>query len=221
VTDGSGIWAVVPVKEFYAAKGRLAGAYAPELRRALARAMLEDVLSALAVVSGLAGIRLATLDPEAAELGRAFGAETGMESAGEGLNEAVTAAARALALRGARGMLVIPGDVPNITADEVTRLMAAHGEGRAFTLVPARDGRGSNAVLATPPDAVAFAFGPESCRAHVAGARRAGIEPAVLHLPGIGLDLDTVEDVRRFAARPAPGRTRNLLEAEGLVPVST
>ena len=50
------VWAVVPVKELGAAKQRLAGALDAALRRALALAMLEDVLEALAGARGLAGI---------------------------------------------------------------------------------------------------------------------------------------------------------------------
>ena len=58
------IWAVIPVKELGAAKQRLAGALDPALRRELALAMLEDVLDCVAAVPQLAGIIVATVDPE-------------------------------------------------------------------------------------------------------------------------------------------------------------
>jgi 2-phospho-L-lactate guanylyltransferase (CobY/MobA/RfbA family) len=53
----SDIWAVVPVKDTTAAKQRLSSAVPAALRQALALAMLEDVLAALAKASGGAASR--------------------------------------------------------------------------------------------------------------------------------------------------------------------
>ena len=64
----SGIWAVVPVKEFEGAKQRLSSALSPEERRALATTMLEDVLDAVSAVRELAGVLVVTLDPAATSL---------------------------------------------------------------------------------------------------------------------------------------------------------
>ena len=58
----SGVWAAVPVKEFAGAKQRLSPLLTPQQRQALAAAMLEDVLAALADAP-LAGIMVNTLDP--------------------------------------------------------------------------------------------------------------------------------------------------------------
>ena len=46
------LWAVVPVKERASAKERLAPMLRPEMRQALALAMLEDVLAALTATPG-------------------------------------------------------------------------------------------------------------------------------------------------------------------------
>ncbi len=64
----------------------------------------------------------------------------------------LAAAARTLKAEGARGMLVLPGDIPAVTAAEIAELLAGHGEGRAVSLVAAYDGQGTNALLASPPD---------------------------------------------------------------------
>ena len=69
---------------------------------------------------------------------------------------------------------------------------------RAFTIVPARDRMGSNAVLCSPADAVPLRFGDDSFFPHLDAARARGIEPEVVRLPRIALDIDTPEDLALF-----------------------
>ncbi|MBV9756927.1 MAG: 2-phospho-L-lactate guanylyltransferase, partial [Alphaproteobacteria bacterium] len=161
------IWAVVPVKEFAGAKQRLAPALAADQRRRLAAAMVQEVLAVLAAAAGLAGVVVVTCDPEACRLAERFGARVVGEHAREGQTAAVSAAAAMLAREGADGMLAVPGDIPLIGAAEVAAILAAHRLAPAFTIVPAHDGRGSNAVLCSPPDAVPLAFGNDSFLPHL------------------------------------------------------
>jgi len=207
----SGIWAIVPVKEFSGAKQRLAGMFAPEFRRGLAAVMLEDVLAALTGAAGLAGVAVVTVDPDSDALARNMGARVLTAGARDGHTGAVTAAIRGLAAEGATGMLTIPGDVPGVTAAEIEAVLAAHGEAPAFTVVPAHDSRGSNTIVASPPGLVPLAFGNDSFLPHLEAARRSGVEPRVLRLPGIGLDIDNPEDLLAFAARGWPTRTTDFL----------
>ena len=193
------IWAVVPVKETNAAKQRLAAVLPPALRRALALAMLEAVLAALAATPGLSGIVLVTVGREAMRLGQRYGAGTIADGARDGHTGAVAAAARRLAAEGCGGMLTLPGDIPLVTPEEIGRLLAAHRPAPAFTIAPAHDERGSNAILASPPGAVPLSFGDDSFVPHLAAAERCGIRPTVLHLPGIAFDIDNPADLAHFA----------------------
>jgi 2-phospho-L-lactate guanylyltransferase len=204
------IWAVVPVKEFADAKQRLAPTLAADQRRRLAAAMVQDVLAVLAAATGLAGIVVVTCDPEARRLAQRFGARVVDEHAREGQTAAVSTAATMLAREGVGGMLAVPGDIPLIGAAEVAAILAAHGPAPAFTIVPAHDRRGSNAVLCSPPDAVPLAFGNDSFLPHLAVARARGVEPTVLRLPGIGLDIDNPVDLTRLAERAYGQRLRVL-----------
>jgi 2-phospho-L-lactate guanylyltransferase len=208
------------MKALALAKQRLAPDVAPALRRALAVAMLEDVLVALGNTPGIDGVLVATSDPDVAAIARRHGALPTPEDADAGLNAAVAAAGRRLA-REALGreppgaMLVLPGDVPGVLPGEIAAIIAAHRDGAAAVVVPAHDGRGTNALLVAPPDAIAFAYGADSFAAHCAAARDAGLAPRVLDLPGLALDCDFPADLARFAARPGDTATHRLLNGGG------
>jgi 2-phospho-L-lactate guanylyltransferase len=210
MSDGFPIVAVVPVKETAQAKQRLAGLLSAAQRRELALAMLQDVLKSLARVRELAGIVVVTLDPGATKIARRHGAEIVTEGARDGHTAAVTAAAGRLARRG-HAMLALPGDIPLVTPADIRAILAAQRLAPAFTIVPAHDHRGSNAVLVAPADAVALRFGDNSFYPHLAAAAARGIAPRVLHRPAIALDVDTPEDLARFAAMPSRTRSHALL----------
>lgn len=69
------------------------------------------------------------------------------------------------------------------------------------TLVPSRDGDGTNAILVSPPDAFAPSFGPGSFARHRAQAAAAGIACRTLELPGLALDIDEPHDLRDLMQR--------------------
>jgi 2-phospho-L-lactate guanylyltransferase len=212
----SGVWAVVPVKEQTGAKQRLSDFLPPDQRRALAAAMLEDVLDALAAAP-LAGILLVTLDPFATTLAHRIGARVLTDGARDGHTGAVNAGARLLIAEGQSTLLTVPGDIPRITGDEVAQLIAAHRPGPSFTIAPAHDELGSNAILMSPPDSVKLRFGEDSYFPHLAAARAAGIEPTVVKLPGIGMDIDHPADLRMFLGMPKMRtRTADFLVSSGL-----
>jgi 2-phospho-L-lactate/phosphoenolpyruvate guanylyltransferase len=220
----SDIWAVIPVKETTAAKSRLAAAVPQHLRGGLALAMLEDVLTAAVGAvrrpkgrsMGLAGIAVVTLDPQARALAERFGARILTENARGGHTAAVTAAARTLAAEGRGGMLQMPGDIPLVSADEISLLLAVRREAPSFTIVPSHDDFGSNAVLVCPPTAVPLTFGDDSFYPHLRTAQAHGIKPLIVRQRGISLDIDRPEDISAFAQLRTQTRAQAFLERHGL-----
>jgi 2-phospho-L-lactate guanylyltransferase len=212
------VWAAVPVKAFNGAKQRTGSVLTPVQRRALAATMLEDVLAALAGATRLAGILVNTIDPVAASLAERYGARVVTEGALDGHTGAVNGMARVLASEGKGGLLTVPGDIPRVTPAEIDAVVSSCGAAPSFTIVPAHDDLGSNAVLCAPPFSVPLRFGDNSYFPHLMAARAHGIEPTIVRLPGIGLDIDHPADLRAFiAARPrVPTRTLALLEGFGL-----
>ena len=214
------IGAVLPIKDFRQAKQRLAGFLSTVERRLLAEAMAEDVLETLSQVSELSEIIVVTRDERAFELAARHGARVLAEPSNDGQSAAVERAAAALGRAGVESLLQVPGDVPGASADEIAAVLAAHGRASdgapAVTLVPSHDRRGTNCVLCSPPDVLPFAFGHDSFGPHCEAARAQGIAPRIIALPGLGLDIDTPDDLRAFVARPAAGRTLDYLRESGI-----
>jgi 2-phospho-L-lactate guanylyltransferase len=206
-----GLWAVVPVKERVSAKERLAPMLAPEVRQALALAMLEDVLEALSATPGIAGLLVVTVDPEARQMAVRYGGRPIETGARDGHSGAVAAAARLLAAEGRSGMLTLPGDIPLVTPAEIAQLLAAHLPAPSFTIAPSHDEQGSNAIACSPPDAGPLRFGENSFYPHLQAAEARGIRPRVLYLPGIALDIDNPEDVLSFMRIDSQTRARAVL----------
>ena len=55
-------------------------------------------------------------------------------------------------------------------------------------------------------------FGDDSFLPHLDAARRAGLEPKILRLPRLGLDIDNPADLAAFLKIPSNTRARALLE---------
>lgn len=196
--DLSRTWAVVPIRGLRTAKTRLGHDLAPEARLALVTEMLRRTLVATRDSSAIAGTIVVTLDPAAARLAKAHGA-IGLVERVPGLNEAIHAGRSLAAARGATAVVVLPADLPRITAGAITELVdvsRAGGEapGGVVTLVPDRHDEGTNALLLSPPAIIEPAFGTSSRATHRAEAIAAGA--IYLELGGpLGLDVDTRADL--------------------------
>jgi len=213
----SGLVAVVPAKDLAQAKARLAGLLSPEERRGLARAMLADVLAALAAVPDLAGVMVVTSDAELAALAHGAGARLLSDLRQEGPSGAIALAASRLSEDGAAGMLAVPADVPLATPAEFAEVLAAAHAAPAAVLVPALADMGTNAIALRPADAIPPCYGRESFFRHQEAALQRGIEPRILRLPGLGLDVDRPADLAAFAARPSPTRSYAYLADCGII----
>jgi 2-phospho-L-lactate guanylyltransferase len=214
----SDIWAVIPVKEFNGAKHRLSALLSPHERLVLAATMLTDVLDAVAGCRHLAGVVIVTIDPNATVLGQNIGARILTEGARDGHTGSVNAGRRLLAGEGRGGMITMPGDIPAIRAGEIGAVLSAHLAAPSFTISPAYDDLGSNAVVCSPPESVPLRFGDNSYFPHLDAARGQGIEPTVIRQPGIAMDIDHPIDLAMFLRLPQSmgTQTRALLDVLGV-----
>jgi 2-phospho-L-lactate guanylyltransferase len=196
--------AILPVKRFAAAKSRLGATVAEELRSELTRAMVLDVLLALAQASSIECTIVVTREQSLHAAARGHGAVIVEDSDERGQSEAVMLGVRRALAEGIERVLCIPGDCPALEPAELDALLGAPRAGvgaREVVIVPDRHGTGTNGLVLTPPDAIAPSFGPGSCERHRELARAAGADCRVERPPSLLLDIDTGADLAALRER--------------------
>jgi len=200
---------LIPVKNLSSAKQRLASVLDQAARTALARAMLYDVLTTLHNWKNRPGVAVVTGDPYAIQLATEYQFEIIPDPDNPGETGAIEMATRICVERGEDSTLVIPADIPLIQAWELEEILKqAPAEGSV--LVPAADGRGTNAALRRPADLFPLRFGNDSFKPHRAAAQATGKACVILNLPGIAVDVDNPEDLQQLLALPGETRAQRL-----------
>jgi len=208
--------AVLPVKRFALAKQRLGETVEDPFRRALAEAMVSDVLDALVATDGLHEIVVVTNEASVADAAAAHGARIVPDEREAGQSPAAAQGIERAVVDGAQRVLLVPGDCPALDPRELETLLASHAY--AVVIVPDRHDRGTNALLLAPPDVIEPSFGEDSRRRHEALAAAAGASARLERPASLLLDIDTGEDLRVLRDRLAAGggrapRTRAVLDA--------
>jgi 2-phospho-L-lactate guanylyltransferase len=195
------IAALLPVKEFERSKNRLSGYLSPQERAQLARVMFDDVWEVLrdatARGKGLERLLVISKEPHVIARCRDEGVECLEEHDTGTHSESVRRGTEWAMSLGVTSLLSVPIDSPGMTATEILTL-ARFAREHAVVLVPSADGSGTNALVRTPPDAIAPHFGPDSCRLHIEEAEKNGHDWLVVRPPGLLADIDTPEDVEAF-----------------------
>ncbi len=197
--------ALIPVKDLSWANERLSEVLIQELRTELAYAMLSDVLRALGGSELLDRIYIVTLDKNAINIAEEFGVEVILEEEQAGESSSVDYGSRICMELGSESVLVIPGDAPLITSEDIDSVLAEDcpDSKELIILVPSRDELGTNAIFRKPPDAIASQFGHDSYRKHKALAEQNHIPYKTLVNPRIGLDIDNPDDLQAFLENPS------------------
>lgn len=186
----SGCCALVAIKARAKCKSRLADVLDARGRLQLVRAMLSRVLDELRLARTIH--RIIVLSPERDEVPADIPV---LADRGDDLNHALMEARATLLGLGVMRLLVLPADLPHITAAEIDCFVQAGRQG--FALAPDARGTGTNALLLSGMQPFEFRFGTNSRWLHLIEARRAGFQPQVLHAPGISVDFDVPDDLSR------------------------
>jgi 2-phospho-L-lactate guanylyltransferase len=197
VTAPARIAAIIPVNTLEGAKSRLGGTLDAEERRDLVEGLLaRTVDAALAVLADgrLGDVLVISPDREVLARAAAVGART-LRQRTSGLNAGLMEARDDVVAGGADAVLVLPIDLPFITAEAVLTLIdAIEASPAGVVLVTDRHGTGTNALTLRPPGVIGFAFGPGSRAAHRAAAAAADATYLELESP-LTVDLDTPDDL--------------------------
>lgn len=187
---------IVPHRGLEAAKTRLAPSLSPADREALARQLLERVLSVAR--EAYDDVVVITPSRELASVVEPSGARVVVQR-GMGLNEGLEQARFDALVDDIDTLVVLHGDLPNLSAPDVEALVAAlPPDGPGVAIAPDRAGTGTNGLVLRPPGVMNFRFGPGSFGAHLAEAERAEVPLVAVNRAGLAFDLDTPEDLARW-----------------------
>jgi 2-phospho-L-lactate guanylyltransferase len=189
--------AVIPVKSLSTCKERLSSVLNVDERKEFVLSMLNDVLEAASssMVNQTVIVGLDYLIQKIIESRAYFLLETK-----KGLNNALEYATNWCVERGAEAILILPADIPLITAADINRMIQMSSEVASIVISPSRDG-GTNALMRKPPDVIKTHFGPGSFNRHVGEASKKGIQAKIYRSSRIYLDIDSIQDLRMFLKR--------------------
>jgi 2-phospho-L-lactate/phosphoenolpyruvate guanylyltransferase len=187
--------AIVPIGTLNGAKSRLGAVLDAEERLELTLLLARRTITAAIAAEGIVETIVVTPDDAVRSLAEQLGARPLRQRDG-GLNRGITAAREEAIAAGADAVVILPIDLPDVTPAAIDAVLAPLADGRRplVAIVPDRHGRGTNALLIAPPDAIEVCFGGDSRAAHAAAATAAGARLVELDGP-LTLDIDTPEDL--------------------------
>jgi 2-phospho-L-lactate guanylyltransferase len=149
----------------------------------------------------VAEVLVVTPDDEVRAIATSAGARP-IRQRSQGLNAGLREAREEALAGGADAIAVLPIDLPLVSPAALAGLLAPLDDPTRplVVLVPDRHGRGTNALVLAPPNAIEFGFGGDSRRAHEACAEEAGARLVELDGP-LSVDLDTPDDLLLVAER--------------------
>jgi 2-phospho-L-lactate/phosphoenolpyruvate guanylyltransferase len=200
---------LIPIKNTSGAKQRLASVLDQPSRTRLAQAMLHDVLSALHEWNDCPRVGVVTGDPFAIQLAKKYGFDLIPDAEDPGETAAIKIATRLCVEWGEQDTLVIPADIPLVQGWELEEILK-HAPVQGSVLVPAADGRGTNAAYRRPGNLFPLRFGNDSFKPHRAAAQATGKPCVVLNLPSVAVDVDNPEDLHELAVLPGNTRAQQL-----------
>jgi 2-phospho-L-lactate guanylyltransferase len=195
------IAALIPVKGFSNAKQRLSGLLSRAGREVLAQAMFRDVLCQATSARGVEATFVVTGNDEVAAIAYKGGANVIREQTEEGETSAVDFARARLKNDGWGAVLIIPGDMPLVRAEDIEVVLAqipADASAPFGLLVPSHDRLGTNGLLLAPPDLIPLRFGYNSFAFHMNQLTALGLPARFCENERIGLDIDEPKDLERF-----------------------
>ena len=208
------IAAVIPMKPLSRGKSRLARTLTPEERASISAGMLRRVLVALLGAS-IDPIWVVGGDDRVKHISRDSGSMW-FEEMGRNLNDTLGKAFDR-AFERDMSALYIAGDLPFVKPSDIHSFIQASRSAGNVTLAPARRDGGTNAILV--PLGVNFKpeLGRRSFSKHLNQAAKLGTSVAIAYSPGLGLDLDVVDDLESYQ-HMEPGLMERLMRASGNVP---
>jgi 2-phospho-L-lactate guanylyltransferase len=195
------IFVIIPVKRLDNAKSRLSPFLTNDERKQFCLKMLEDVLRTVKSTRHIHQTVVISSDPAVLQIAETFGVAH-LKEGKTGLNEAVSEAIGWCVEKGATSVVVLPADIPLVTPTDLKRMLSL-GEKASIVISSSRSGKGTNALLLTPPNVSPTFYGPNSFQNHIQEALKRKISLRKFRSSKIAFDIDTVEDLKEFVSANA------------------
>jgi 2-phospho-L-lactate guanylyltransferase len=206
------MWALIPVKDFNTCKSRLANALPDYARQSLMAALLSDLVDVLKQCPAIEGISLVTRCHKAASLADKHKIEVISLATDTCLNSGITAAVGFITARQQQQTIILHGDLPMATTDDIDDLVRAHcNSGCSISLVPDNEHNGTNAILLNLPTEMVFAYGDNSYAAHSLFCSQHHLAVQTLENKHIGCDIDLWNDFKQLFTLASNTRQRHYL----------
>ena len=191
-------WAIVPVKNLDYSKSRLSDVLSVDARRELICSLLTRTLSLLNESEFIEQTIVISNDKSVLQLADKQGVFTVQEDSPSDLNSALHQATLVTMTYDAKGLLVLPADLPLLTREDVEKIIATEYSDRLVRIVSDQHGVGTNALFIRPPGMLRYKFGKDSLSNHKEEAKRVGAELYVYRLSNVEFDVDEPDDFRRL-----------------------
>lgn len=189
------LWVIVPVKPLRRGKSRLASVLSPEERAVLNQTMLANTLRVLQSVEEVDQVVVISRDSGVLGLARDFQARTVQEDGRSQLNAALQRATVVANMYGATSVLILPADLPLLSADTLRDFIARARKPPCVVIAPDRRRDGTNALLVSPTGLFNYHYGIGSFRKHCELGEKAGAQVEIVCRQELDLDLDLPEDL--------------------------
>ncbi|MEM2146203.1 MAG: 2-phospho-L-lactate guanylyltransferase [Candidatus Jordarchaeaceae archaeon] len=187
---------IIPFKGIAESKSRLANEISEELRKRLVTAMLTDVISAVTSSKKVNHLIIVTSDRNIENL-VPKNATLLLENKPRGINQAIIEATEYSINMRAEATLVIPADLPLIKPLDINTIIL-EGRKKPSVILSSSITEGTNILYRCPPKVIEPKFGKNSFQAHLDESRKMNIEPKIYSSPRVSLDLDEIEDLKKF-----------------------
>ncbi len=199
------VTAIVPLRRPGVGKTRLSSALGPDERAELTIAMFGDVVAALQA-SSVDHLLVAADGPAAGAVAAGVDVRVVLDPPDvHDLDDALAAATRGVPA--SHDVVVVPADLPRLTAADIDALLAADGQ---VVVAPTTAG-GTGGLLRRAGARIPTAFGPGSAARHRRRAADAGLTVSTVGRDGFHHDIDTWTDLAALHAVEFGPRTARVL----------
>ena len=201
-------WIIIPIKPIDHPKSRLATVLSQEQRTELSRMLLGNLVKAIATASQDVQILVISSSKVVLKHAQTLGAVTLTDPSSRGFNEIVTFAATYAWKANAERIMVLPYDLPFISANDIQLLL---NNDHPVVICPNRRYDGTNALCLRNLPNFTFQYGEDSFSAHLREANRQGCVAKVLYSDNIEFDIDVPGDWQIYQQRIGKPETQHRL----------